>query len=302
MASRESQHLRTIFSEWTERMAADPEMDLTSVREMFETGHLATAEPEGVTYAEVDAGGVPALWCTPEDCATDRVVLYCHGGGYMVGSMHLSRKIAGHIAKAAGVRALVFDYRLAPEHPHPAPVEDAATVYRWLLSEGIQPDHIATCGDSAGGGLCTAMVLKLRDDGDPLPAALMPLSPWYDMEMTGESLDSNAPTDALVNRGLVEVMSATFLGDSSPTDPLANPLLADLTGLPPVLIHVSSTEALVDDTRRFAAKAEESGVDVTVEAVPDMQHVYPYMAGRAPEADRAVERMAEWVRPKLGLE
>jgi acetyl esterase/lipase len=145
------------------------------------------------------------------------------------------------------------------------------------------------------------MVLKLRDDGDPLPAAIMPMAPWYDMELTGESLDRNAPTDSLVNREMVEVMASTFLGDGSPTDPLANVLRADLTGLPPVLIHVSSTEALVDDTRQFAAKAEESGVDVTVESVPDMPHVYPYMAGRHPEADRAVERMGEWVRPKLGL-
>jgi acetyl esterase/lipase len=301
MAIRDAQHLDTIYGGWTERMAADPEMDLRVVREMFETGHLAAAEPEGVTYAEVDAGGIPALWCIPEDGALDRVLLYCHGGGYMVGSMHLSRKVAGHIAKAAGIRALVIDYRLAPENPHPAPVEDAVTAYRWLISEGIRPDHIATSGDSAGGNLCTAMVLKLRDDGDPLPAAIMPMAPWYDMELTGESLDRNAPTDSLVNREMVEVMASTFLGDGSPTDPLANVLRADLTGLPPVLIHVSSTEALVDDTRQFAAKAEESGVDVTVESVPDMPHVYPYMAGRHPEADRAVERMGEWVRPKLGL-
>ncbi|WP_372911243.1 alpha/beta hydrolase [Salinigranum sp.] len=292
----------TIYSGWTERMAADPEMDLRVVREMFETGHLAAAEPERATYAEVDAGGIPALWCIPEDCASDRVLLYCHGGGYMVGSMHLSRKVAAHIAKTAGIRALVIDYRLAPEHPHPAPVEDAVTAYRWLTSEEIRPEHIATCGDSAGGNLCTAMVLKLRDEGDPLPAAIVPMAPWYDMEMTGESLDSNAATDSLVNREMVEVMAATFLGDGSPTDPLANILRADLTGLPPVLIHVSTTEALVDDTRRFAARAEESGVDVTVEAVPDVPHVYPYMAGRDPEADRAVERMGEWVRPRLGLE
>jgi monoterpene epsilon-lactone hydrolase len=301
MSIREPQHLDTIYSGWTERMAADPEMDLGVVREMFEMGQRAAAEPEGVTYAEVDAGGIPALWCIPEGCATDRVLLYCHGGGYMVGSMHLSRKVAGHIAKGAGIRALVFDYRLAPEHPHPAPVEDAVTVYRWLISEGIQPKHIATCGDSAGGGLCTTMVLKLRSDGDPLPAAIMPLSPWYDMELTGESIDSNTSTDSLVSRGMLEMMAATFLGDGSPTDPLANPLHADLTGLPPVLIHVSSTEAVVDDTRQFAAKAEESGVDITVESVPDMPHVYPYMAGREPEADRAVEHMGEWVRPKLGL-
>lgn len=301
MASEASEYLRSLYTEWSERMAANPEMELAALREMTERWHTATAEPEGVTYAEVDAGGVPALWCLPEGCAEDRVVMYFHGGGYVVGSMYATRKLAGHIARAAGTRALVIDYRLSPENPHPAPVEDAAIAYRWLLDEGIQPEHIATTGESAGGHLCTTMVLKLRDDGDPLPAAMMPMSPWYDMELTGDSLDSNASSDALVHRGLVEMMANAFLGDGSAKDPLANPLYADLTGLPPVLIHVSEHEALLDDTRRFAADAEEAGVDVTVETEPEMQHVYPYLAGRAPEADRAVERMGEWVRPKVGL-
>ncbi|WP_318571159.1 alpha/beta hydrolase fold domain-containing protein [Salinigranum marinum] len=137
--------------------------------------------------------------------------------------------------------------------------------------------------------------------GDPLPAAIMPISPWYDIELNGDSLDSNASTDALVQRGLVEVMADLFLGDGSPTDPLASPLHADLTGVPPVLIHVGSGEALVDDARRFAAKAETSGVDVTVEVVPDVQHAFAYSAGRESEADHAVERMGAWVRPTLGL-
>jgi acetyl esterase/lipase len=301
MASEESGYLTSLYSNWSERMAADPEMDLTPLREMFETWHLATAEPEGVTYAEVDAGGVPAMWCVPEDCAEDRVLVYCHGGGYVVGSMHATRKLAGHLAKAAGTRALVVEYRRAPEHPHPAPVEDAVTAYRWLLDEGVRPEHIATTGESAGGNLCTTMALELRDVGDPLPAAIMPISPWTDMELTGDSLDRNASTDTLVQRGLVEVMRNLFLGDSSPTDPLANPLYADLTGLPPMLIHASEHEALLDDTRRLAARAEDAGVDVTVHLEPEMQHAYPYLAGRAPEADRAVERIGEWVRPKLGL-
>lgn len=302
MATRESQYLSTLYAEWSERMAAEPDMQLAPLREMFETWHLATAEPAGVTYAEVDAGGVPALWCTPEGCATDRVLVYVHGGGYVVGSMHAVRKLAGHLATAAGVRALVVEYRRAPEHPHPAPVEDAVTAYRWVLDQGIRPEHIATSGESAGGGLCTAMVLKLREEGDPLPAAIMPISPWYDMELTGESLDGTVPTDALVNRGLVEVMADLFLGGGSPTDPLASPLHADLTGLPPMLIHVGSGEALVDDTRRFAASAEASGVDVTVEVVPDAQHAFAYSAGRERDADRAIERMGAWVRPKLGLD
>src|SRR5262249_31700873 len=159
---------------WVARMAAAPDMDLPTMRSMFEEWHLPTAEPAGVHYEEVDAGGVPAIWCRPPGGADDRAIIWTHGGGYVVGSMHSHRKVAGQLAKAAGVPVLVLDYRRAPEHPHPAQVEDAVTAYRWLVgAQGIAPEHIATTGDSAGGGLCTSMVLALRDAGDPLPAAVM---------------------------------------------------------------------------------------------------------------------------------
>ncbi|MBO0705105.1 MAG: alpha/beta hydrolase [Candidatus Dormibacteraeota bacterium] len=302
MASEQSAYLRTLYQGFSERLAAEPEMGLAPLRDLFEGWHLATLEPEGVSYQEVDAGGVPSLWAIPAGGADDRVVVFTHGGGYVVGSRHTHRKLAGHLAKAAGVRVLVLDYRLAPEHPHPAPVEDAVTAYRWLLQQGYRPEHIATCGDSAGGGLCTSMVVKLRDEGDPLPAAIMPLSPWYDMEMLGETLESRQDKDLLVQREILQSMATTFLGEAgSARDPLANPLYADPTGLPPMLIQVGDHETLLDDAQRFAARAREKGVDVTVEVYPEMQHVFQFLAGRAPEGDQAVKRLAEWVRPKLGL-
>jgi acetyl esterase/lipase len=301
MASPQAEQLKTLYSGWAERMAAQPDMDLPTLRDMFESWHSATAEPEGVSYAEVDAGGVPAMWCIPEGAAQDRVLIWTHGGGYVVGSMHSHRKVAGHLAKAAGTRALVIDYRRAPEHPHPAQVEDAVTVYRWLLGQGIQPGHIATTGDSAGGSLCTSMVLKLRDDGDPLPAAIMPTSPWYDTEGKGETLDSRADVDVLVQRDILMAMAGMFLGAGPASDPYANPLYADPKGLPPMLIHVGDHECLLDDSRRFAKRAKGAGVDVTVEEYPEMQHVFQFLAGKAPEADDSIRRMAEWVRPKLGL-
>lgn len=301
MASPQSEHLKALYSGWAKRMAAQPEMDLDTLRDMFEEWHLATVEPEGVSYAEVDAGGVPAMWCIPEGAAQDRVIIWTHGGGYVVGSMHSHRKVAGHLAKAAGTRALVPDYRRAPENPHPAQVEDAVKVYRWLLGQGIKPEHIATTGDSAGGSLCTSMVLKLRDDGDPLPAAIMPTSPWYDTEGKGETLDSRASVDVLVQRDILLAMAGMFLGPSPANDPYANPLYADPKGLPPMLIHVGDHETLLDDSRRFAKRAREAGVDVTVEEYPEMQHVFQFLAGRAPEADDSIKRMAAWVRPKLGL-
>jgi monoterpene epsilon-lactone hydrolase len=301
MASNQSELIKQLYGSWVERMAARPDMDLETLRDMFEEWHLLTAEPEGVCYAEVDAGGVPAMWCIPQGAATDRVLIWTHGGGYVVGSMHSHRKVAAHLAKAAGTRALVIDYRRAPEHPHPAQVEDAVTAYRWLLRQGVRPEHIGTTGDSAGGALCTSMVLKLRDDGEPLPACIMPQSPWYDMEGKGETLDSRSSVDALVQRDILLNMAGMFLGPNPPHDPLANPLYADPKGLPPMLIHVGDFETLLDDSLRFARHAEQAGVDVTLEVHPEMQHVFQFMAGRAPEADASIARMGAWARSKLGL-
>lgn len=301
MASAESGYLSDLYRDWSTRMAAEPEMGLPALRDLFEEWHLPTVEPEGVTYADVEADGVPALWCIPVDAAADRVLLYSHGGGFVVGSRHTHRKIAGHLAKAVGCRALVVDYRRAPEHPFPAQLDDCVRAYRWLLDQGIAPAHIATCGDSAGGNLAVSVALRLRADGDPLPAALIPMSPWFDMEHKGETLDTNADTDALVQRPILEAMSGMFLGqDGSPVDPLANPLYADPAGLPPIFINVGAAETLLDDAQRFAASARRAGVDVTLDVVPEMQHVFPFLAGRAPEADRAIAEVAAWVRPRLG--
>jgi acetyl esterase/lipase len=197
---------------------------------------------------------------------------------------------------------LSLDYRLAPEHPHPAAVTDAVAAYRWLLDQGIAPEHIAISGDSAGGGLTVATLLKLRDDGVPLPAAAAPLSPWIDMEGTGDSMTTNAELDISVGRDTLVVMSGHFLGpDGDAKDPLAAPLHADLGGLPPLLIQVGGHETLLDDSTRLAEQAELAGVDVTLEVWPEMQHVFQLYAGRIPEASQAVTRIGEYLRPRLGL-
>ena len=300
--SAPSDALRARFEAMTGRMAANPEMDLFAMRAMLEEVHLEASEPEGVTYAEVDAGGVPAMWCMPLDAAADRVIFYTHGGGFVTNTMHSHRKLVGHLAKAVGTRALVIDYRLAPENPFPAQLEDAVAAYRWLLAqEGVRPEHVATAGDSAGGNLATTLVLKLRDLGEPLPAAIVAFSPWYDMESKGD-FDTNAATDALVTRELAQGMATMFLGEAgSPTDPLANPLHADPTGLPPMFLSAGGAETLRDNAERFADKARAAGVDVTVEVTPGMQHVFPFMAGRAPEVDATFANVGAWLRPKLGL-
>jgi acetyl esterase/lipase len=211
-------------------------------------------------------------------------------------------KVYGHLAKAIGCRALIPHYRRAPEHVHPAPVDDAVTAYKWILDQGIMHQHIALTGDSAGGALAVTTLLRARERNLPMPAATMPLSPWVDMEMTGESLVSNRERDVLVQKEVVEIMATTFLGDGGDRrDPLANPLYADLKGLPPMYIQVGGDETLLDDSRRLAERAREAGIEVTLDVFPEMQHVFHFAAGHAPEADDAIRRLALWVRPKLGL-
>ena len=276
-------------------------MSVEDLRDMFDHWGDITGEPGGVDYIEVDAGAVPAMWAIPKGCAEDRVVLCLHGGGYVVGSMYTHRKVYGHLAKAIGCRALILNYRRAPEHPHPAPVEDAVLAYRWLLDEGIEPEHICTTGDSAGGGLCTSVLMAIRDQGLVLPAAGMPISPWYDMTLSGDTIQSKAAVDELVQEGILTNMAAMFLGDCPPEDPLASPLFGDLAGLPPLYIQVGDDETLLDDSLRFAASADQAGVEVKLEVFPEMQHVFQFLAGTAPEGDEAINKFAEWVRPKLGL-
>ncbi|WP_433178822.1 alpha/beta hydrolase [Actinoallomurus sp. CA-150999] len=261
-----------------------------------------TAEPRGVDYLETDAGGLPAMWAVPKGSAEDRVLLCMHGGGFVGGSMYSHRKMFGHLAKTTGVRALIFDYRLALEHLHPAQVDDATAVYRWLLDQGISADHIAFTGDSAGGGLVITTQLRARERGLPLPAASMPFSPWVDMEALGESYRTNRDRDAFFSTDVVRGLVGIFLGEGGdPRDPLANPLYADLSGLGPVHIQVGGDEVLLDDARRLEEHARKAGVDVRLQVFPEMQHTFQMAAGRAPEADEAIRAMADWVRPKLGL-
>ena len=242
------------------------------------------------------------MWATPKRCAKSRVLLCAHGGGYVVGSMYTHRKAYGHVAKAVGCRALIVNYGRAPENIHPGPVDDMVKTYKWLLDQGIQSGHIAFIGDSAGGGLAVTTILRARERGLPLPAATMPLSPWLDMDAGGETFETNRERDLLVSRDVIATMAGTFLGENgNRNDPLANPLHAELRGLPPMYIQTGADETLLSDSHDLADLARRSGVQVTLEVVPEMQHVFQFLAGAAPEADAAIARLAKWVRPHLGL-
>ena len=251
------------------------------------------------TFDRVDAGGVPAAWVEAPGADAGRVMLYLHGGGYVIGSIDTHRELAGRLSQAAAARVLILDYRLAPEHPYPAAVEDAAAAYRWLLADGgAVPARTVIAGDSAGGGLTVAAMLALRDAGDPLPAAGVCLSPWVDMEGIGASMTAKVDVDPMVRReGLVR-MAGLYLNGADPRTPLAAPLYADLSGLPPLLIHVGTAETLLDDATRLSERARAAGVDVTLESWDDMIHVWHLFAPLLPEGQQAVERVGDYVRQR----
>jgi monoterpene epsilon-lactone hydrolase len=247
----------------------------------------------------VTANGVPAEWVSAPGAVPGNVVLYLHGGGYVIGSINTHRDLAARISRASGARVLVIDYRLAPEHPFPAAVEDATAAYRWLLSSGIDPSGIVVAGDSAGGGLTVATLVALRDAGDPLPAAGVCLSPWVDLEGIGASMTSKAEVDPIVQKDLLVLMAATYLDGADPRSPLAAPLYADLAGLPPLLIQVGTAETLLDDATRLAERARAAGVDVTLEPWEDMFHVWQAFAAMLPEGQQAIDRIGAFVREHL---
>jgi monoterpene epsilon-lactone hydrolase len=254
-----------------------------------------SSEPDAI-YEPVDAGGIPAEWLRPTGADGSRVVLYLHGGGYMQGSIVSHRKLATHIAAACGRTGLIIDYRLAPENPFPAGLDDAATAYKWLLAQGIAAGNIAVAGDSAGGGLTLALALRLRDEGVELPGALVCISPWTDLASTGDSIVTNKEVDLLIDPGESDAVS-WYLGDGGADmkDPLVSPFYADYTGLPRLLIQVGGHEVLLDDSTRVAEKAEAAGVDVTLEIWPEMQHVFQMVYGTIPEATDAVGKIGAWV-------
>lgn len=285
--------LDDMYANWQSRMLANPEYSMDDLRAIFEGWHAPTIEPEEVRYRTSAIAGVPVILAIPADDRGD-VVIYCHGGGFCVGSADSRRKLGGHLANHLRASVVVMDYRLAPEHPFPAAIEDSVAVFNSLRSEMSDDRRILIAGDSAGGNLAIATALKLRELGDPLPAGIIAFSPWLDMENSGETIETKADSDRLVNRGILEGMATTYLGGASPTDPLANPLKAKLEGLPPVYLNAGSSEALLSDTTRFADAAEKAGVDVTVSIVEGMQHVFPCLAGRAPIVDKELNRIAAW--------
>ena len=273
--------------------------DALSMRAAMAAATAGAPPPEGATVVAVDAGGVPAEWTDADGVANDAAFVYLHGGGYIMGNLDSHRQLVANLSRAAGIRALSVDYGLGPEQPFPRAVDDAVRAYGFVLDRGIAPERVIVAGDSAGGGLTAATLVALRDRGLPRPAGGVMISPWVDLALEGETMDALEARDPMVSRKLLEICRAAYLGDANPKSPLASPLFADLSGLPPVLVHVGTAETLLDDARRFAAAARDAGTEVVLEEWDEMIHVWHTFAAMLPEGAQAIDRIGAFVKERL---
>jgi epsilon-lactone hydrolase len=258
-----------------------------------------TAEPGQVDYLEVEVDGRPALWIVPAGSRADQVLFYVHGGGFVGGSIYSHRKLVGHLAKAAGTKALLVSYDLAPMNKFPTQQNQVVRAYDWLLSSGISAASVVAGADSAGVAALFGGLLLARDRGLPMPAAALSISGWVDFTQSGPSYETNRENDAFFQKGTVDFLAGMVLSDLAPTSAAASPIFADLGGMPPTLLQVGSHEALLDDSVKFSDALRAAGVDAHLDVFPDMLHTFQMMAGFAPEADLAIKRFGDWVRPRL---
>jgi len=293
-----------------QRERITPETSTFQIRREYEQGARKFGGlPAGIQASPVTIPGLPqglsAEWIHPAGspstpAATDRAIFYTHGGGYVTGNCVDHRNHVAKFVQATGVSALLYDYRLAPEHPFPAAMQDTLTAYRWLLDQGLAPAHIAIVGESAGGGLCLASLLAIRDEGLPFPAAGVALSPWTDLTCSGASYRTNAMRD-ISTLGSWEVWSRYYIGPNDPCHPWISPLHGDLHGLPPIWIEVGDREILLDDSVCFAEKAKAAGVDVRLHVWEGMVHCFPLLAPLFPEATQAWQETVVNIREALAV-
>jgi monoterpene epsilon-lactone hydrolase len=293
MASPQLQQAIDAMKSLAQAQASTPQ----EMRALFEQT-AAPAEAD-VKSEPVDAGGVRAEWISAPGASRDRAVLYLHGGGYVLGSIKTHRDLMGRVSRAAKARVLGLDYRLAPEHPFPAAVDDSVAAYRWMLQQDLKPSRIAVGGDSAGGGLVVAALVAIRDAKLPMPGAGVCLSPWVDLEGIGESMKTREHADPVVRRDMLTQMAAAYLGGKDARTPLAAPLYANLKGLPPLLIQVGDAETLLDDSNRLAQRARSAGVQVKLEVWPEMIHVFQLFASFLPEGQQAVDGIGQYLSQQL---
>jgi monoterpene epsilon-lactone hydrolase len=277
---------------------ADDELNLNALRLFMSTSKFKASDSTEVR--KVSAGGVPAEWIIESGAETDKRMAFFHGGGFVAGKLGSRRPFTSWVSKATGCSVLLVDYRLAPEHPFPAAVEDAFSSYRWMCKNGPCGEGPASKtfigGDSAGGCLALSTLLELRDANEDLPNAVVTLSAFLDMAVTGKSVANRAGLDLLFKPSHLKKFAELYLAGQDPLEPSVSPLYGDISGLPPILMQVGDAELLLDDSVRFAGKAEKAGVEVTLEVWPEMFHIWQMFGPVFPEAQQAIDRIGEFIR------
>jgi epsilon-lactone hydrolase len=281
------------FNQW------GPDTPIATLRKEWDEVFSDVVPVVGAQSQAVDAGGVKAEWISAPDARKDAAILYLHGGGYILGSINSHRDVCERLSRAAKARVLAIDYRLAPEHAFPAAIDDAVAAYRWLVKQGISPKRLAIAGDSAGGGLSMATLVALKRAGDALPACATLMSPWVDLELTGDSMTTKDAEDPMVHRPMVANMAAAYVQSGDVGNPLASPLKADLAGLPPLMIHVGTRETLLDDSVRLAAAAKKAGVAAEFKAWEGHVHVFQIFASGVADGETSLQELGAFIRKHI---
>jgi epsilon-lactone hydrolase len=299
MPSREMEESIEALRDRRKASAGQAPPTLEERRASFVPGDRLHPVPDDVVVTDVIASGVAAHWLAAPGTDADRVLLFLHGGGFEFGSVRSDGELAARLGRAAGMRVLFPEYRLAPEHPFPAAIDDVLAAWRWLRTdEGLSASSIAVAGDSAGGGLAVALLVAARDAGEALPAAAVLMSPTVDLTSSGASMTERADQDPISTPAMLRQFAADYLAGADPRTPLASPLFASLSGLPPLLVQVGTADLLLSDSERLATAATEAGVDVTLQVGEGLPHVYQLMLG-TPEAAEATEQIGQFLRARV---
>lgn len=298
MMSPQAQEIRTFMERTAASSIVQAHLSIATRRAQFEAQRALIPLPPDVKVEAITAGSVAAEWVRTSEPDLHRVVLYVHGGGFVWGSCTSSRTVAATFARVAQARVLVLDYRLAPEHPFPAAPQDCLAAYHWLLDSGVSPEHLIVVGDSAGGGLVLALLVKLAQEALPQPAGAVLISPWLDLTLSGDSYTRNTQTDFMESRELLLEMRQSYLGAHDPRSELSSPLFAEVSGLPPLLVYAGSDELLVDDAIRLGERLRQVGGSVELQIGEGFWHTWPITATMRPfpEGTQALERIGAFVR------
>ncbi|MDH4046925.1 MAG: alpha/beta hydrolase [Gammaproteobacteria bacterium] len=298
MISLRARFVRFMSNQYFKRIT--PDTDVAELRKSWDEIASKLKPASGVRRREAIVDHIHCEWLVPEKCDEAPAILYLHGGIYLVGSATTHRRLVSYVAKTAGMRALIPNYRLAPEHPFPAAIEDAKLIYRKMLEQGIASEKIAIGGDSAGGGLTMATLLALKDEGVPLPGAAFLMSPWLDLAAQGESLVTRKDQDPWFDPDNMSEMVRRYCGNEDRKNPLVSPLYGELSGLPPMLVQVGDHEILLSDSTRLSDRVSAAGGKVTLQVWPDMWHVFQYFVGQMPESMRAIEDISDFLNKHVG--